>query len=95
MSISYKTAHDHLLIAEELIKNPYILSHLKSSTVMMKSLHSTQLKTQEEVDSIKTTFDSVKSKQELELRNIVRPITKRQDRIKKAQEATYGQLREM
>lgn len=61
-SFSYKIAHDHLIIAENTIKNLELVGHSKFSTMMMKSLHSDQIQSQIALDSIKTAFDEVKAK---------------------------------
>lgn len=53
--------------AEAEIQNPELLAHLKSSTIMLKSLHSEQTKSQAVVDSLKLAFDEVKLKQDREL----------------------------
>lgn len=83
MPFSYKVAHDHLVTAESSIKITELLAYLKSSIIIMKSLHLTQLKNQEVVDSIKTAFDEEKSKEELELRKLVNQSLRDKTKLEK------------
>lgn len=76
----------HMIIyylLEVKIQNPKHLAHLKSYTIMMKSLHSEQSKSQAAVDFIKLAFDEVKEKQDHQLKKVLRHIVERQDRIEK------------
>lgn len=57
LTFSCKTAHDHLLTVDESLFNPQLIAHLKAFTVMVKSLHSAQQKTQVEVDFFKSAFE--------------------------------------
>lgn len=91
-SFSYKIAHEHLLTAEMSIKDPDLLTHLKTSTIMIKSVHSDQVETPNAIDKVRTAFDDVKSKQEFKLKRALRSINERQATIKKKQEDIYAQL---
>lgn len=59
---------------------------------MIKSLHSAYTTTQASVDFLKTAFDDVKLKQNLELKKIVRLIVERQDMIEMNQVEMSCQL---
>lgn len=78
---------NHLASSEAEIKNPQLLAHLESSTIMIKSLHSEQTKSKAAADSLKLAFDELKLKQNLDMQKVLNPIVERQDKIEKKQEA--------
>lgn len=94
-SFTYQIAHDHLVITKNENKNLELLAHLKSSTILLKSLYSDQIQSQVAIDSIKLALDEVKPKQDYELKKAIRPIVDRHERIEKDQEEMAGQLTEV